>query len=139
MELSTQFTPTSKTSVTMSYTYVNSDQRSPSFGTNFFKVMNVAPHIFSITGTQAITRRLTATVDYYFLGDQYQAPFGAGRVFQFAGPKKADIVVNYNLPISDARSVDLYFKVENFGNVRYTDNGFLAPQAWGIGGLKFNF
>ncbi|MEI9812296.1 MAG: hypothetical protein WDO18_06325 [Acidobacteriota bacterium] len=58
---------------------------------------------------------------------------------QFTGPKKADLVVNYNLPINDSRSVDLYFKIENFGNVRYTDNGFLAPQAWGIGGLKFNF
>ncbi|MEI9812295.1 MAG: TonB-dependent receptor [Acidobacteriota bacterium] len=30
-ELSTQFTPTQKTSVTLSYTYVNADQRSPEF------------------------------------------------------------------------------------------------------------
>jgi hypothetical protein len=47
--------------------------------------------------------------------------------------------MNYNLPINDQRSVDLYFKVENLFNIRYTDNGYLAPGAWTIGGLKFNF
>lgn len=139
-ELSAQFTPTRKTSVTTSYTYVNADQRSPSYApANFYKVFNVAPHIFSITATQWITNRLNATVDYYFLGSQYQAPFGANRLMQFGGPKKADLVVNYNLPLNDVRSMDFYFKIENFGNVRYTDGGFLAPQAWGIGGIKFNF
>jgi iron complex outermembrane receptor protein len=138
-EFSTQFTPTRKTSVTASYTYVNADQRSPNSGTNFYKVYNVSPHILSLSMTQWITPRLNATVDYYFLSNSFQRPFGATRVMSFAGPKKADLVVNYNLPINDVRSVDLYFKIENFGNYRYTDNGFLAPQAWGIGGIKFNF
>ena len=106
---------------------------------NFYKVYNVSPNIFSMTVTQWITKRLNATVDYYFLSSSYYKPFGAPAVMSFAGPKKADLVVNYNLPIKDTRSVDFYVKLENYGNVRYTDNGFLAPQFWGIGGVKFNF
>ncbi|MEO5923174.1 MAG: TonB-dependent receptor [Bryobacteraceae bacterium] len=140
VELSTQFAPTSKTSVSLSYMYVNADQRTPTIGTNFFSVIRTAKNTFSMTATQWITTRLNATFDFYALGDSFESPFGAGsRRLQFAGPRKADIVVNYKLPISDSRSVDIYGKVENFTNRRYTDNGFLAPGAWAIGGVKFNF
>ena len=140
VELSTQFAPTSKTTVTTSYTYVNSDQRTPTIGLNFFQAIRTSKNIFSLTATQWITSRLNLTVDFYALGDTFDSPFGAGsRIMQFAGPKKADLVVNYKLPISDKRSVDIYTKIENMGNVRYTDNGFLAPGAWAIGGFKLNF
>ena len=49
----------------------------------------------------------------------------------FAGPKKADLVVNYKFSLSDNHSVDVYTKIENLGNVRYTDNGYLAPRRVG--------
>ena len=105
----------------------------------FFKSLNTSSNIYSLTATQWVTRKLNVTFDYYVLGDSYSAPFGANRVLQFAGPNKADVVVNYKLSISDHRAVDLYTKIENLGNVRYSDNGFLAPGAWAIAGLKFNF
>ncbi len=140
VELSTQFAPTSKTSVNMSYTYVNSDQRTPTIGTNFFQSLRTSKNMFSLTATQWVTSRLNLTADFYALGDSFESPFGAGsRRLQFAGPKKVDLVVNYKLPISDNHSVDVYTKIENLGNVRYTDNGFLAPGAWAIAGMKFNF
>jgi iron complex outermembrane receptor protein len=139
-ELSTQFSPTRKTSVIMSYTYVNADLRFPTIGQTFYQALNTAPHIFSLTLTQRITRHLTTTVDFYGMADTFQSPFGAGsRVVKFKSPKKTDLVVNYNIPIGEKRSVDAYVKVDNLFNVRYTDNGFLAPQAWSIVGLKFNF
>ena len=140
VELSTQFAPTSKTTVNMSYTYVNSDQRTPTIGTTFFQSLRIAKNIFSLTATQWITSRLNLTADFYALGDSFESPFGAGgRRLQFAGPKKVDLVVNYKLPVSEKHSVDVYTKIENLGNVRYTDNGFLAPGAWAIAGMKFNF
>jgi hypothetical protein len=120
--------------------YVNSDQRTPTIGTNFYSAIRTTKYTFSMTTTQWITPRLNATFDFYALGDSFESPFGAGgRRVQFAGPKKADLVVNYKLPLSDTRSVDIYGKVENLANHRYTDNGYLAPGAWVIGGLKFNF
>lgn len=140
VELSTQFSLSSKTSVSMSYTFVNSEQRTPSIGTTFFDSLRTARHIYSLTGTQWFTSRLSATVDYYAIGDQLDSPFGAGgRIMQFPGPKKVDLVVNYKLPLKDNYTLDIYGKAENLTNRRYTDNGFLAPQAWAIGGIKFNF
>jgi iron complex outermembrane receptor protein len=140
VELSTQLAPTRKTSVTMSYTFNNADQRSPTIGTAFFQATNTAHHIFSLTATQWITRRLNATVDFYGMSNTFQSPFGAGgRILAFPSPKRTDLVLNYNLPINDQRSMDLYFKVENLFNLRYTDNGFLAPQAVALAGLKLNF
>lgn len=139
-ELSAQFAPTSMDSVSMSYTYVNSDQRTPTIGTNYFQSLRTAKNIFSLTATHWVTSKLNLTVDFYGLSDTFESPFGAGgRRMQFAGPKKTDLVVNYKWSLSDNHSVDIYTKIENIGNVHYTDNGFLAPGAWAIGGLKFNF
>jgi iron complex outermembrane receptor protein len=140
VELSTQMSPTAMTAVTMSYTYNNAETRFPTIGTNFYDALRTAHHIYSLTTTQWVTRRFNVTVDFYALSDTFESPFGAGgRVMQFPSPKKTDLVANYNLPVSGDRTVDLYVKVENLFNLRYTDNGFLAPEAWAIGGLKFNF
>ncbi len=139
VELSTQFSPTSKASVTASYTNVNSDQRTPTYSNFFYQALNTSNNMFSLTATQWLTSKLNLTVDYYVIGDSFQAPFGAGRLMQFAGPNKVDLVANYKFTITDSRSVDIYTKIENLANVRYSDNGFLAPGAWAIGGLKFNF
>jgi hypothetical protein len=35
--------------------------------------------------------------------------------------------------------VRLYGKVENVFNQRWYENGWLAPQAWGIVGLSFTY
>lgn len=140
LELSTQLSPTSKTSITMSYTFVNSEQRTPTIGALFFESLRTARHLYSLTVTQWFTRRLNAAVDFYAIADQFESPFGAGgRIMKYPGPKKADLVVNYKLPLKDSYALDIYGKVENLTNRRYTDNGFLAPQAWAIGGIKFNF
>lgn len=140
VELSTLFSPWSKTSVSMSYTFVNSEQRTPTIGTTFFDSLRTARNLCSLTATQWFTKRLSATVDYYAIGDQFDSPFGAGgRIMQFPGSKKVDLVVNYKLPLKDNYSMDIYGKAENLTNRRYTDNGFLAPQVWAIGGIRFNF
>lgn len=140
VELSIQFSPSSSTSVQMSYTYTNSDQRTPTIGLDFFQALRIADHTFSLTATQWVTRRFNLTVDFYGLSDSFESPFGAGgRRMRFGGPKKTDLVANYNIPLTDTRSVDVYGKVENLFDVSYTDNGFYAPGAWAIGGLKYTF
>jgi iron complex outermembrane receptor protein len=139
IELSAQLSPASATSITMSYTHNNSEMRSPTIGTNFYEALRTARHIVSLTATQWVTRRFNVTVDFYGLGDTFESPFGSGgRVMQFPSPKRTDAVANYSLPVAD-RDVDIYFKVENLLNRRYTDNGFLAPEAWALAGLKFEF
>jgi hypothetical protein len=127
--------------VTASYSYVNSDNRVPTLvGTlPYFSALRISRNIFSTTATQWITRRLNVTVDFYAIDAPIENPFGANRLIAFPGPKKLDFVVTYRIPIRDKYSADLYTKVENVTNRRYTDNGYLAPQAWAIGGVRFNF
>ena len=137
-ELSTQIAPTSTTSVTMSYSYINADTRFAG-APNYFGALRTAKHIFSMTATQWITKRLNVTGDFYAIDSPIENPFGANRLMAFPGPRKLDFVVNYKLPINDKYSADIYTKIENITNYRYTDNGFLAPQSWAIVGLKFNF
>ena len=141
-EFNTQLIPTSTTSITMSYTYVNADQRSPTatiLGVPYFSALRTAKHMFSMVVTQWVTKRLNVTGDFYAIDAPVENPFGANRLFAYPGPKKLDLVVNYKVPINDKYSMDIYTKIENIANYRYTDNGFLAPQAWAIGGIKFNF
>lgn len=140
-EVSLFVAPSRSTTVTTSYTYVNSDTRFPTVvsGFPYYKTLRMADHIFSLTGTQWITRRLNVTTDFYAISAPVDNPLGANRLMAFPGPKKLDFVVNYNIPVSDKHSVDVYTNVQNVTNRRYSDNGFLAPQAWAIGGLRFNF
>jgi iron complex outermembrane receptor protein len=140
-ELSLFMTPTRSTTVTTSYTHVNADTRFPTVvaGLNYYGALRTANNIFSVTGTQWITRRLNVTADFYAISDPVENPFGANRLMAYAGPKKLDLVVNYNIPVRDRASMDVYVNVQNATNRRYSDNGFLAPGAWAICGLKFNF
>jgi iron complex outermembrane receptor protein len=140
-EFSLLVAPSWRTSVTMSYSYINSETRFPVLvGTlPYYDALRTARHIFSTTATQWITRRLNVTADFYAIDAPIENPFGAGRLLAFPGPKKLDFVVNYRFPIHDKYSADIYTKIENVTNRRYSDNGYLAPQAWAIGGVRFNF
>lgn len=140
-EFNLQAVPTSRTTVTTSYTYVNSETRSPInvAGFNYFDTLRTARHIYSLVATQWLTRRLNVTGDFYAISAPVENPFGANRLIAYPGPRKIDMVVNYRLSIHEKYSADLYGKIENLTNRRYSDNGFLAPQAWAIGGVRFNF
>ena len=52
---------------------------------------------------------------------------------------KADVVFRYDVPVTDGKSVELYGKVENVFNNEYFEDGFGAPGAWAIGGVRFKF
>ena len=140
IELSTQVTPTSRTNVQLNYTYTNSDFRSPTIGATFFEARGTSRHQFSTVITQYITRRFNITADWFAAGDYSDSPFGAaGRRLVFSGPNKTDFVFNYNWPMGDRRSVDIYGKLENAFDVKYFEFGSTTPGIWGIGGIKFNF
>ncbi|MBI1353796.1 MAG: TonB-dependent receptor plug domain-containing protein [Acidobacteria bacterium] len=140
VEVSGQLSPVSGTSVQASYTYTNSDSRTPTIGTDFFTMLGVSTHMFNLTATQWIAKRFNVTFDLFAVSDYSFSPYGAnGRRMIFAGPAKADIVLRYDLPVSDSHTVEIYGKVENFFNNVYYENGFQSPGAWAIGGMRFRF
>ena len=140
LELGVSASPTAATMLKAAYTYTNSDSRSPTVpGTDFFKMLGVSDHMFSLTAMQSFGRRFDIAFDLFALSAYPLRLFGADERLLFAGPLKADAVFGYTVPIGEARSVKFYGKVENLLNRRYFESGFAAPGIWAVGGLQFRF
>ena len=140
LELSTQVAPSSGTSIRASYTYANSDSRTPTIGTDFFQIPGLSAHVYSATASQWIGQRINVTFDMFAASDYILSPYGAqGRKLLFGGPVKADIVFRYDLPLEGSKRMEFYGKVENAFNHDYYEDGFASPGAWMIGGLRFRY
>lgn len=140
VELSGDVSPTSSTRVRASYTYTNSESRTPRIGTDFFGLPGQSRHIASFSATQWVTKQFHVTFDLFAAGEYSLSPFGANsRRMIFDGPVKADVVFSYELPLTEAQSVELYGKVENVFDNNYYENGFGSPGAWALGGMRFKF
>jgi iron complex outermembrane receptor protein len=141
VELSGQISPSARTNLALSYTYVNSDSRTPTINnTHYYRVLDVSPHTFTVTATQWFGRRSNVTFDMSALSDYTMTLSGGGqRQFVFDGPVKADIVYHYDYPLSDLHTAEFYAKVENMFNQRAYEDGFIGPKAWAIAGIKFRY
>lgn len=140
VEIGVSASPAAATMLKAAYTYTNSDSRSPTVpGTDFYKVLGVSDHMFSLTAMQSFGRRFDAAFDLWVLSEYPLRLFGANERLMFAGPLKADAVFGYTAPLGETRSVKFYVKVENLFNRRYYESGFAAPGIWAEGGLRFRF
>jgi iron complex outermembrane receptor protein len=141
-ELSGRFTPTLRTSIDMSYTFVNSDSRTPTAGTDYYKSLGISTHTFTLTAAQWIGTRVNVAFDISALSEYTMTLFGldfSARPFVFSGPKKADAVVHYSHPLSSDRTLEFYGKVENIFNRQAYEDGFIGPKAWAVAGLRYSF
>ena len=140
VELSARLVPVASTALQVAYTYANSDSRTPTIGTDFFKVPGLSENVFTATFSQWFARRLNVTFDLFAASGYPLSPYGAlGRRMYFGGPVKADVVVRYELPLGEGRRVEFYGKTENVLNHDYYEKGFDSPGAWAIGGIRFGF
>jgi outer membrane receptor for ferrienterochelin and colicin len=144
MEFSGRFSPTAYTKLQASYTYVNSDSRTPTFGTTYYRVLDTSPHVFTVTATQWIARRTNVTFDMAAHSDYDMVLFGGSfssqrRLFRFNGPVKGDVMVRHDIPFGDDHTLEVYGKVENVFNQRPYEDGFIGPKAWFITGARVNF
>ena len=140
VELSVQAAPAASSSLRVAYTYTDSVSETPTIGDDFYGIPGLSDHMFTLTATQWIARRVNLAFDLFAVSDYYLSPYGAGgRQMIFGGPVKADLVVRYDLPTGDALRLDLYAKVDNIFNNFYYEDGFLGPGRWTIGGLRFRY
>jgi len=144
IELSGRISPSHNTKIRASYTYTNSDSRTPTSGSAYYGVLDVSPHIFTVTATQWLSRRTSVTFDMAAHSDYNMVLFGGlfggeSRRFRFTGPVKADLGARHDLPFGDDHSIEIYAKVENIFAQRPYEDGFLGPKAWVITGARVNF
>ncbi len=142
VELSVSAAPARGTDLRASYTYTNSDQRTSEVaGGDFFRTFGVSDHIFAVTLLQRIGPLVDVAFDFFAASDN-PAPFftsGGTRPLLFPGPKKADVMVTYTMPLSDRRNVKIFGKIENAFDHEYFELGFRSPGVWGVVGLSFGF
>ncbi len=142
VELSVRARPHRSTSIEASYTYQNSDDRTPPVaGTNSLSSLRVSPHMASLLWTQWLGGRLSVTTDLSY-ASAYPIPIFAGmgsRTFRFEGPLKLDTVGSFRLTQWERGSLSLYGKVENLLNRQFYESGFRGPKRWALAGLRFEF
>jgi vitamin B12 transporter len=140
VELSAHFSPTRRTQAQISYTYVNSESDTPTFGANYFKTLGLSPHTFALSFTQWVSPRFHATFDLFAKSGYDLTMFGAAnRLFQFDGTAKANLMLGYELPIGGRKGLEIYTRIENlFDQVPYED-GFIGPGFWAVGGVRFSY
>jgi outer membrane receptor protein involved in Fe transport len=143
-EFSSRIRPVSSTEIFASYTYTNSDQRTPQVsGSGILTSLGIPDHQLTLVATQRIGR---FWVNLDFLAtSSYLAPIFSGStftsyVYRFSGNRKADLTAGYTFRLgSDGCSLRLFGTIENLFDHEYFENGFRTAGINGRIGLSFAF
>ena len=143
-EFSATVKPTGSTDIFTSYTYTNSDQRTPQVsGSKIITTLGIPDHQFTLVATQRFKR---AWVNFDFLAtNSYLAPIFSNSsfstyVYRFRGNRKGDLTAGYTFGFRrEKMTLRLYGTVENVFDQEYYENGFRTAKATGRVGLAFGF
>ena len=143
-EFSAKAKATRSTDVFVSYTFTNSDQRTPQItGNPSLKTLGVPDHQFTLVATQRFKR---LWVNFDFLATStYLAPIFSNTsfstyVYRFDGNRKGDLTMGYTFGLKSERmSLRLFGTIENIFDQEYYENGFRTAGVTGRIGLSFGF
>ncbi|MFN0140220.1 MAG: TonB-dependent receptor plug domain-containing protein [Pyrinomonadaceae bacterium] len=143
-EFSARVKPKDCFDVFASYTFTNSDQRTPQVaGSRSSKTLGVPDHQFTFVVTQRYKR---AWVNFDFLAtSNYLAPIFSNSTFQtfiyrFGGNRRGDVTAGYNFGFRrDKLSLRLFGTIENVFDHDYYENGFRTSGATARFGTTFSF
>jgi Outer membrane cobalamin receptor protein len=143
-EFSARLRPSDSTDVFASYTYTNSDQRTPVvLGNPTLETFGIPAHQFTLTATQRF-ERFWINLDFLATSD-YLAPIFSNTnfttyVYRFGGSRKADLTAGYTFPMRGEKlSLRLFGTVENLFDHEYYENGFRTFGRNGRIGLSLGF
>ena len=124
-----------------SYTFTNSDRALRGVGLQPEYV--IPDHMFGLTLTQRY-RTLLFSFDLNHTSSHISQVFENNFPFRvaeltFRGYTKGDVFVSYERRQTERVTLVLFGGVENVFNQTYYENGFLAPQAVGRGGVRVRF
>lgn len=141
LEASFEATPAAGTRIHGSYTYTRTLNRVSSTTDGTLRAFNIPEHMFTLMATRRIWRRFDATFDLLAAGNYYFPMFTAAgsRAYRFAGPKRADLVLSYERPLAEARSLRLFTRIENLFDREFYEAGFYTPGVWATAGIRLGF
>ena len=144
VELSATASPNRLLDVFVSYTFTNSDQRTPQIGgSGVLSSLVIPDHQFAAVVTHRIGGRvlinfdLTATNNY--LAPVFDSNTFASRIYRFRGLVKADVGASYEFPLSERRRVKLFGYLDNLFDRENFESGFQTPGRTARGGASFSF
>jgi len=142
LELSADLAPARPFDLFASYTFTNSDQRQPSVA-GVLRAFAVPEHQFTLVANARLGPRVAVNFDLVASTDYLAPVFDprafVNRAYRFDGIFRGDVTASYTLPLSDARRLRLFGKVENIFDREYYENGFRTPGAGGRAGAALSF
>jgi iron complex outermembrane receptor protein len=138
LEASATTSPNRMLDVFVSYTYTNSDQKTPQVGgSGVISSLVIPNHQFAAVLTHRIGRRAFVNFDMTATSD-YLAPVFP-RVYRFPGLIKADLGASYEFPMSERRRLRLFGYLDNLFDRDNFESGFQTPGRTARGGASFSF
>lgn len=145
-EFSTKIKASGSTDIFVSYTFTNSDQRTPQVaGSGIVTTLGIPDHQFTLVATKRFRR---FWVNFDFLAtSRYLAPIFDTNAFtfqtyiyRFKGNRKGDLTAGYTFGFKKEKlTLRLFGTVENVFDQEYFENGFRTSGATGRVGLSFGF
>jgi len=143
-EFSASIKASASTDIFASYTFTNSDQRTPQVsGSGILQTLGVPNHQFTLVATQRFRR---AWVNFDFLAtSDYLAPIFSNSTFQtyiyrFRGSRRGDLTGGYTFPLKNEKmNLRIFGTFENLFDYDYYENGFRTSGRNGRIGLSFGF
>ena len=143
-EFASRFRPAVSTEIFASYTFTNSDQRTPQVsGSGVLTSLAIPAHQFTLVATQRFGRfwvnfDLLATSSY--LAPIFSSSTFTSYVYRFDGNRKADLTAGYTFQLGgNGRSLRLFGTLENIFDHEYFENGFRTAGVNARIGLSFAF
>ena len=143
-EFSGEVKATNSTNIFASYTFTNSDQRTPQVsGSGILKTLGIPTHQFSLVATQRI-KNLTLNFDFLATSN-YLAPIFSNTtfstyVYRFDGNRKADLTGSYEIPLkNESVRLRIFGTIGNIFDYDYYENGFRTEGRTARGGLGISF
>lgn len=143
-EFSSRIQASRSTEVFASYTFTDSQQRTPQIaGSGIIKTLGIPDHQFTLVATQRFGRfwvnfDLLATSDY--LAPIFSSSTFNSYVYRFGGNRKADLTAGYTFRLKKNNvALRLFGTIENLFDHEYYENGFRTSGATARVGLSVGF
>ena len=141
VELSGEFRPSSRTTVTASYTYTAAQDRTSQYYTGSpvapLQSVRIEPHVVKIVALQQFPKHVDLAMDFEG-GSPYLFPLN-GYAYDFAGPRQLGLAAGYTVNWGDRLSSRFYLRVSNALDQDYYENGFRTPPRWAVAGIRVGF